>query len=184
MALLPADVFFIGKEVINMAPPTKSIHDMTRKTSKLEKQVRADMEVKVNAMAPKKPKSVIKLSKEEKKTFNKYVKLNDTFKEADSTSLSILVRCMYRYSLLNDALNGLDPLDERTVSLERRIHAYDKQIVLHMNLLCIPLSQRLKMANDMAKVEIEQKKMEQMNGNKPPEVNPLLTLLDNIKQIN
>ena len=155
---------------------------MTRKISKLEKQTRQDMEEKVNNMAPKKPKPIFNLSKEEKKVFRKYVKLNDTFNEADSTSLSILARSMYRYTVLSDALNDLDPLVEQTVSLERRIHAYDKAIVLHMNLLCIPLSQRLKMANDMAKVEIEQKKLEQMNGNKLPEVNPLLELLNDIKQ--
>ncbi|MGG0287195.1 hypothetical protein ABEY41_19150 [Peribacillus butanolivorans] len=160
-----------------MARPTKSVATMSMKMSKAEIQARTEMEAKVQEMAPKKPKPTIELSKEERKIFNRFVKLNDNFNEADATSLTILTRSLHRYLLLNDELNGLDPLDEQTVSLERRIHAYDKVIIQHMTLLCIPLNQRLRMANDMAKVEIEQKKLEQMNGIKPQEVNPLMALL-------
>jgi hypothetical protein len=130
-------------------------------------------------MAPKKPKPVITLSKEEKKAFNRLAKLNDSFNEADSKSLTILTRSLYRYSLLNDVLNDLDPLDEQSASLERRIHAYDKAITTHMSLLNIPLTQRLRMANDMAKVMIEEKKLEQMeNSAQPKEINPLLAVLE------
>ncbi len=46
-----------------------------------------------------------------------------------------------------------------------------------MTALCIPLSQRLRLSNEMAKLMIEEKKLEQMNGAVVQEVNPLLTLL-------
>ncbi|AMQ05913.1 hypothetical protein [Sporosarcina psychrophila] len=161
-----------------MARPTKSVNQMTMNMTKDERETRLEAEAIVQAMAPKKPKPFSSLSKDEKKIFNKLVKLNDTFNEADSASLSILARSQFRYNALSDALNDLNPLDERTVSLERRIHAYDKAIVQHMSLLCIPLSHRLRLANDMAKVEIERKKMKQMNGQSIKAVNPLLALLN------
>ncbi|MDP9742845.1 UNVERIFIED_ORG: hypothetical protein QFZ59_004675 [Bacillus sp. B2I3] len=155
-----------------------SVSEMTGKMSKLEKQARAKMEAEVADKAPKKPKPVITLSKDERKVFNRLVKLNDSFNEADSASLSILARSLSRYSLLNDELDGLDVLSEQTITLERRIHAYDKQIVQHMTLLNIPLKHRLQMATDMAKVMIEEKKLEQMENDKQPkEINPLMALL-------
>ena len=46
-----------------------------------------------------------------------------------------------------------------------------------MKQLCIPLNARLSLANDMAKVMIEEKKLAQMNG-EVKAVNPLLALLE------
>ncbi|USK33523.1 hypothetical protein LIT25_23955 [Bacillus sp. F19] len=161
-----------------MARPVVSLENSKRNLSKAQITARQNAESQVAAMAPSKPKPTLTLSKEEKKVFNRFIKLNDNFNEADSTSLSILTRSLYRYSALSNALNDLDPLDEQCVSLERRIHAYDKAVVTHMNLLCIPLSQRLRMANDMAKISIEEKKLEQMGANEMKQVNPLLSLLE------
>ena len=47
-----------------------------------------------------------------------------------------------------------------------------------MKQLCIPLSNRLSLANDMAKIMIEEKKLEQMQAESVPTLNPLLALLE------
>lgn len=44
--------------------------------------------------------------------------------------------------------------------------------------LCIPLSQRFRLANDLAKVMIEEKKLAQMNAEGIQTVNPVLALLE------
>ncbi|MFD6211202.1 hypothetical protein [Peribacillus sp. NPDC060253] len=155
------------------------VSEMTGNMSKLEREIRAQIEAEIANKEPRKPKPDIILSKEERKIFNRLVKLNDNFTEDDSKSLTILTRSLHRYSLLNDVLNDLDPLDEQSASLERRIHAFDKSITTHMTLLNIPLTQRLRMANDMAKRMIEEKKLEQMTNNaQPKEINPLVAILE------
>jgi flagellar biosynthesis chaperone FliJ len=155
---------------------------MTSKMSKLEKQVRTQMEAEVNYTTPKKPKPTVTLTKEERKLFNRFVKLNDSFTEADSTSLSLLTTALYRYEQIKEALSTMDIFDERNITMERRMLAYDKAISQHMTALSIPLTQRLRMSNDLAKVMIEEKKLEQMNGQAMPEVNPALAILDRRKR--
>ncbi|MED3831932.1 hypothetical protein [Peribacillus frigoritolerans] len=160
-----------------------SISNSKSKVSKFERQARTEMEAKVANMAPSKPKPMFSLSKEQRKIFNRYVKLNDTFNEADSTSLTLLTYSMYRYTLIHEYMNTLDVLDERNVQLERRALAFDKAINTHMSALSIPLTQRLRMSNDMAKAMIEEKKLEQMEkDNQPKEVNPILQLLADMKK--
>lgn len=45
-------------------------------------------------------------------------------------------------------------------------------------MLCIPLNQRLKFSNDLSKIKVDQKKLEQMDQeNQPQPENPLLALL-------
>ncbi|MFD4863668.1 hypothetical protein, partial [Streptomyces atratus] len=123
-----------------MARPTKSVNTMSRKMSKLEIQARTETEAKVADMAPSKPKPMSPLSKEQRKIFNRYVKLNDSFNEADSTSLTLLTRSMHRYMEIQEAIDTLDVADERNVQLERRALAYDKAISQHMTALSIPLT--------------------------------------------
>lgn len=153
------------------------IAQMTRKVSKLEREMRTQLENEVYTMASKKPKPIVTMSKAEKKIFSKYSKLNDSFNEADSTSLSLLTKSLYRYNALQEVLCMLDITDERCSDLERRMLNFDKTICQHMTALSIPLTQRLRMSNELAKVLIEEKKLEQMNNPTRVEVNPLLALL-------
>ena len=156
------------------------LNQMTRNITKLEREVRTEIENQPTQVA-KKPKPTMVFSKEERKMFSKIVKLNDSFSEADSISITQLTRAMHRHALINEAMDDLDVMDERNVTLERRALAYDKAISQHMTALSIPLTQRLRMANDMAKVMIEERKLEQMKSPELKEVNPLLNLLEAMK---
>ncbi|MFP8643357.1 hypothetical protein ACLHWY_17665 [Priestia aryabhattai] len=164
--------------------PTKSVKQMTRKISKAERKAREEAEAKVVTNLQLKPVPQGQLNEVQQIIFNNLVKLNDSFTIADSISLTMLARSMHRYNVLNDVLHELDVLDEEAASLEKRIYAFDKSIIAHMNLLCIPLSQRLRLSNDMARLAIEEKKLEQMNEQKPQEVNPLLAILEATKHRN
>ncbi len=161
-----------------MARPTKSVNQMSMKMSKLERETRATIEAELTAAPKTKPKPVMILNKAEKKLFNKFVKLNDNFTEADSISLSMLTKSLYSYTELMMAAEELDIFDDARGSLERRALAYDKAVQQHMAALSISLTQRLRMANDMAKVMIEEKKLANMEAQNNQAVNPLMALLE------
>lgn len=60
-----------------------------------------------------------------------------------------------------------------------RLEKFNKQVNEFMKQLCILLNARLAYANDMAKVIIEKKKLEQMmETNKPQPINPLLGIAE------
>ncbi|MEH6854079.1 hypothetical protein [Priestia megaterium] len=160
--------------------PAKSVKQMTSNISKAERQAREEAEAKVVTNLKSKPEPCFPtiFNDEKRAIFDRLSALNESFTEADSISLSMLTISLYRYNELYEALRTIDILDERTASLEKRIHAYEKSITAHMNLLCIPLNQRLRLANDMAKIAIEEKKLEDMNNQQPQEVNPLWALLE------
>ncbi|MEH7031532.1 hypothetical protein V7054_05060 [Priestia megaterium] len=166
--------------------PTKSVSQMTRKISKAERKAREEAEAKVvtNLKSEPEPCFPMIFNDEKRAIFDRLSALNENFTEADSISLSMLTISLYRYNELYEVLRTMDVLDERATSLEKRIHAYEKSITAHMNLLCIPLNQRLRLANDMARLAIEEKKLEQMNEQKPQEVNPLLAILEATKHRN
>ncbi|PFX73751.1 hypothetical protein COL39_13025 [Bacillus cereus] len=159
-----------------MANAAKPVAQVKQKMSKSDRAIRQQTEDKVVTNNTK-PKPASFLNKDASKVFHKLKKLNDNFTEGDSHSLSLLARNIYRYTLLNVQLDEMDVLDEESINLEKRIHAYEKAIHQNMVELCIPLSQRLKLANDMAKTLIEEKKLEAMNNKPVQEGNPLLSLL-------
>ncbi|MBQ4867480.1 hypothetical protein IHQ11_13325 [Priestia megaterium] len=163
--------------------PAKSVKQMTSNISKVERQAREEAEAKVVTNLKSKPEPCFPtiFNNEKRAIFDRLSALNESFTEADSISLSMLTISLYRYNELYEALCTMGLLDERAASLEKRIHAYEKSITAHMNLLCIPLNQRLRLANDMAKIAIEEKKLEDMNNQQPQEVNPLLAILEATK---
>ncbi|PEF42405.1 hypothetical protein CON72_03825 [Bacillus wiedmannii] len=161
-----------------MGNAVKSIDQVKQKMSKAEREARTEAEKQVVTNIQTKPKAYSFVSKPMKRIFNKLIKLNENFTESDSMSLSMLTKSLYRYELLNNRLEELDELDELSVDLEKRIHAYERSITAHMKDLCIPLSQRLRLSNDIAKLMIEEKKLEQMNQQNKQEANPLLALLE------
>ncbi|WP_090813824.1 hypothetical protein [Bacillus nitratireducens] len=168
----------LRKELIIMGNAVKSIDQVKQKMSKAEREARTEAEKQVVTNIKTKPKAYPFVSKPMKRIFNKLMKLNENFTESDSMSLSMLTKSLYRYELLNNRLEELDELDELSVDLEKRIHAYERSITAHMKDLCIPLSQRLRLSNDIAKLMIEEKKLEQMNQQNKQEANPLLALLE------
>ncbi|KAB3546353.1 hypothetical protein F9231_00500 [Bacillus safensis] len=98
--------------------------------------------------------------------------------------MNLLAQFLFIWSRLKQAHNEFRIEDEAAISLEKRMISIDKQINQHMVVLCIPLSQRLQLANDMAKVMIEERKLKQMNNQNQQPVNPLLTLLDEFEEMN
>lgn len=161
-----------------MARPTISVDQVRQKMSKADREARKEAEKLVVTNVKTKPKAYPFVNKPMKRIFNKLIKLNENFTESDSMSLSMLTKSLYRYELLNTELEELEILDERAVDLEKRIHAYERSITAHMKDLCIPLSQRLRLSNDIAKLMIEEKKLEQMNQQNNQAINPLMALLE------
>ena len=161
--------------------PTKSVSQMSRKMSKAEIAARKEAEAKTvtNETNPK-PMALLK-SKPERAMFFKLKKYNDNFTEADSVSLSMLARSLYRYELIQEALDEIDIFDERNAQLEKRSNAYDKTVKEHMKDLCITLNSRLKLANDLAKTTIEERKLNQMENENRQETNPLWAVLEATK---
>lgn len=153
-----------------------SSNQLKRKVSKVELAAREQAEAEVVTNLTK-PKASPMLTNEERKMFNKLKKRNDNYTENDSESLNLLAQYLTMWYNLKQSYNALGVFDERSGDLERRMIALDKQIASHMSALAIPLSQRYRLANDMAKVMIEEKKLEQMQAEKRVEVNPLLALL-------
>ncbi|WP_227256016.1 hypothetical protein [Bacillus thuringiensis] len=161
-----------------MGNAVKSIDQVKQKMSKSDRAIKTEVQSQVVTNIKTKPKAYSFVSKPMKRIFNKLVKLNENFTESDSMSLSMLTKSLYRYELLNNQLEELEVFDELSVDLEKRIHAYERSITAHMKDLCIPLSQRLRLSNDIAKLMIEEKKLEQMNQQNKQETNPLLALLE------
>ncbi|MBE5096463.1 hypothetical protein IGH98_22440 [Bacillus thuringiensis] len=168
----------LRKELITMGNAVKSIDQVKQKMSKSDRAIKTEVQSQVVTNIKTKPKAYSFVSKPMKRIFNKLVKLNENFTESDSMSLSMLTKSLYRYELLNNQLEELEVFDELSVDLEKRIHAYERSITAHMKDLCIPLSQRLRLSNDIAKLMIEEKKLEQMNQQNKQETNPLLALLE------
>ncbi|WP_078548816.1 hypothetical protein [Litchfieldia alkalitelluris] len=156
----------------------KPVNQMSMKMSKDERATRKKMEDKYVTNKTN-PKASPILNKTERKIFNNLKNQNENFTVADSDSLNMLAQYLHMWNRIKQAANDLDIADERTPDLERRMIAIDKQSSQHMTALCIPLSQRLRLANDMTKVMIEEKKLAQMNGD-GKQVNPLLELLAEI----
>jgi hypothetical protein len=164
--------------------PVKSINQMSRKISKAERKVREEAEetVVTNATQPK-PNQVVKNNPEMKRLFNHMKKYNDHFTEADSIALNTLVFNVYMKVRHEVALDAMDMLDDNYERFLLRIDKFSKLGNEAMKQLCIPLNARLSLANDMAKVMIEEKKLAQFEEDQKQEVNPLLAVLEATKRM-
>ncbi|MEM4997892.1 hypothetical protein [Priestia megaterium] len=155
-----------------------SVSKMTAKISKDERKSREIAEKQVETIGNGTPEPVMPLNESELTIFEKYVSLNDSFNAADSTALTLLVKSLYRYTEIDQAIGELDVMDENRPSLIRQVSTYDKAIQQHSAALSLSLTARLRMANDMAKVMIEEKKLANMEAPQVQEVNPLLAVLE------
>lgn len=118
-----------------------------------------------------------------RKIFNQLNKVNDHFTEADSISLNTLVFNLHMKVKHEDELAKLHMLDDNYERFLIRLEKFNKQINESMKQLCLPLNARLSLANDMAKVMIEEKKLQQMEAEKNQEVNPVYALLKEIEEM-
>ncbi|MBY0027941.1 hypothetical protein H7K20_12600 [Priestia aryabhattai] len=160
-----------------------TVDNLSRKISKDEKNARKMAENEIKAVGIGTPEPIMPLNDTEQSLFDKYVELNDSFNAADSTALTLLVNSMYMYTELILAAKELPVYDDNRANLERRALAFDKAAQQHAASLSISLTSRLRMANDMAKVMIEEKKLANMEAQPVQEVNPLLAILEGAKNV-
>ena len=118
-----------------------------------------------------------------RKMFNQMVQLNDHFTESDSVSLNTLIYNLYLKELNEEKLLHTDLEDEGYERLLVRLEKFNKQINESLKQLCIPLNARLSLANDMAKVMIEEKKLAALEVPEAKETNPLLAVLEATKHV-
>lgn len=159
-----------------MANQAKAVKSTKKHLTKMEIFARetAEAAVVTNPTTPI-PNAIVKGKKALRTIFDSFVGLNDHFTEADSVALNTLT-VNYSLKMENERkLLTLDIMDEEYDKLLNRLDKLDKKINESMKQLCMPLNARLSLANDMAKVMIEEKKLASMNA--PQTVNPLMALL-------
>ena len=166
-----------------MANQAKLVGSGSQNFSKAQLAARQEAEqlVVTNATKPK-MNEVTKNHASMKKIFNQLKKYNDHFTEADSIALNTLVFNLHMKVIHELELAKLNVLDDNYERFLLRLEKFNKQINESMKQLCIPLNARLSLANDMAKVMIEEKKLQQMEGPQVKEVNPLLAVLEATKE--
>jgi hypothetical protein len=163
----------------------KLLSESRRNLSKAQIAARQEAEnlVVTNATKPK-ANEITKSIKPMLKQFNQLKKLNDHFTESDSIALNTLAYNIYLKYMNEQHLTTLHITDDDYERFMLRIEKLNKQINESMKQLCIPLNARLSLANDMAKVMIEEKKLEQMEKDgQPKEMNPALKLLAELKEL-
>lgn len=141
---------------------TKSIHNMTRKMKKEDRELREQMEDE-HVTDKTTPKIILPLSKDARKIFNRLKKRNEHFTEDDSASLTALAFALSEKGKSMELLQEHNPLSEEYRFLTKNISDYDKQAIQHMTALSIPLKDRLRLANEMTKIAIEERKLDAMN---------------------
>lgn len=156
-----------------------SANQLKRKVSKAEKVAReqAETQVVTNATKPK-MNEVVRKYPAMRKIFNQLKKLNEHYTEADSISLNTLAFYIWLKAMNEDELLKLTILDDNYERFLLRIEKINKQINESMKQLCIPLTARFSLANEMAKVMIEEQKLKQIEQQNAPVINPLLALLE------
>lgn len=159
-----------------MANQAKAVGAGKQNFSKAQIAARQEAEelVVTNASKPKQS-AIVKSSKEMKKIFNQIKKQNDHFTEADSISLNTLTFNLYLKATNETKLLSLHIENDEYERYLLRLEKIDRKINESMKQLCLPLNNRLSLANDMAKVMIEERKLEQMDNSRV-EVNPLMAL--------
>ncbi|MCM2532171.1 hypothetical protein NDK43_06885 [Neobacillus pocheonensis] len=139
-------------------PQATSIINQVRHNSKaqIEARQQAESQVVTNATKPL-PNAIVKSNKAMKKLFKQLIALNDPFTEADGISLNTLTYNLHLKAQNEQKLLEFDIEDEQYERFLVRLEKIDKKINESMKQLCLPLTNRLSLANDMAKVMIEEK---------------------------
>ncbi|MFS8185619.1 hypothetical protein ACMG4J_02520 [Rossellomorea marisflavi] len=162
-----------------MVKPAQSVYTVKKHLTKGEIEARKEAEAKIFSDDSKpRPNEIVQSNNEMMVIFNQLSNLNEYYTEADSISLNTLVFNLYLKFQNEQYMSSLDISDDNYERFIIRLEKFNKQINESMKQLCIPLSNRLSLANDMAKIMIEEKKLEKMKEQNKQEVNPLLSLLE------
>lgn len=100
-----------------------------------------------------------------KKLFNKIKKYSEYFSESDSDDLNTLVFNLYLKEQQEEKMLTIDESEQLDENYERillRLDKIDKKIDTARKNLGLSMNARLRMANDLAKIMLEQKKIEKM----------------------
>jgi len=156
----------------------KSLSQSNRNFSKaqIEAKQKTEDAIVTNSTEPKQ-NAVVKSRVGMQKLFDEVRGYNENFTEADSLPLNTLTYNLYIKLKHEREMLTFDLEDERYEKYLLRLEKFDKKINECMKQLCVPLNARLALANEMAKVMIEEKKLEKMKG-EVNQVNPLLELLE------
>ncbi|KAB7640283.1 hypothetical protein [Bacillus sp. B3-WWTP-C-10-D-3] len=114
-----------------------------------------------------------------KKTFNKLKKLSDLFTDADSKDLNTMTFNLYLKAEQERKLIAIDEsieLNENYDHILNRLEKLDKKIDTASKNLGLTLTQRLRMSSDLAKLYLEQQKLNATSQPQQQE-NPLMELL-------
>jgi hypothetical protein len=158
----------------------KLLINSRRNYSKAQRDAKQQAEnmIVTNVTKPK-ANEIVKSNGTMNKMFNRIRKLNEHFTEADSIALNTLIFNLYIKTQNEQKLISIDLDDENYTPYLIRLEKINKQINESMKQLCLPLNSRMSLANDMAKIMIEEKKLQQIEQqNKPQEINPILALLE------
>ncbi|MED3552527.1 hypothetical protein [Cytobacillus praedii] len=120
-----------------------------------------------------------------KKLFNKIKKYSEYFTEDASDDINLLVVSLYQRDIQEEKLfkvmeneEAHGALDDEYERIQLRLNKINKDIDTARKNLGLSMNAKLRMANDLAKIMLEQKKIENMSGNsQPKEVNPVEALM-------
>lgn len=122
--------------------------------------------------------NVVKNNPVMKKTFNKLKKLSDLFTDADSKDLNTMAYNLCLKEIQEEKLVAIDEsigMDENYDHILNRLEKLDKKIDTASKNLGLTLTQRLRISSDLAKVYLEQKRLDAMSQPQQQE-NPLLKI--------
>ncbi|TKJ07539.1 hypothetical protein FC702_05265 [Bacillus cereus] len=147
----------------------------------MARRIREEEEAKILGVDVPKPKPAKYLDAEGKKEFAKFVKYHEHLSEADSEDLSQLCQYIVLYRKAVEPTHELDVLSDEYGKHLTNLLKLDKLISGYMVQLCLTYKERLRLANELAKLRIEEEKLKNINGQKQQQANnPLLELLKEI----
>ncbi|MED3578328.1 hypothetical protein P4501_11345 [Bacillus thuringiensis] len=155
--------------------PIVPMENQRRNNSKAQIEVRTRMETRVNQGKPPKPDDEIKSVPSMKKMFSRLVRENPHFTENDSVPLNTLVFNLWLQSFerqkMIDNVQNNGSRDEYT-EIQQSLTKITKDINGALKQLQMPLENRMVLANNLAKIELEEMKIDAMNGANQPVINP------------
>lgn len=159
------------------------LEESKRNYSDAQRKARAEAEKKLLKPTEDKPKASKKLTKDERRIFNYYVKLDDGFCLNDSGVLTALAIAKHQYDVITDAINDLDVFDPQRKDLEKRAQAYHRDFLACEKELKITRSERAKLVNEEMNRMLKEQELEQKAKTEEQPKNPLLEVLSKKKGV-
>ncbi|MGR2742285.1 hypothetical protein [Bacillus sp. N6] len=150
---------------------TKSVHQMTRKMKKEDRELREENEAEL-VKKKTKPKITLPLSDAAKKMFNSLKKRYVHLTVDESDTLTLLAYALNEISKNMEEQQHHHILSEEYRDLKKNISDYNKQVMQYMSVLSIHLKDKLQLSNEMTKIAIEERKLDAMNETNQQTINP------------